>query len=599
MKTFEVPEGKRITILENGTEIEYVPDKEYSDDAECVLTDKIDITLSCPMDENKPFPYRAAVYVDKGGISKEKSVLAAVQGGSVTEEGMTGSLVHSESADFDAVIVSGGKYALKDVRIEMPSASDGKKICDFAGLGAAVAAFSGAEVRLENCEIETTGVGKTTIYADEGSDIVAVNCRLSAMGGKVYDGYSNNADFNHMVAPPWVLGITGNARGTNLMGCKASTALINCDIKAKNWAVVSTDNGEDMKLMIADSTLTLVGDPSEGKVNPYFKKYGSGYGTYVLFTDEVFYGVTMNVGTYICIDREGSAEYRSSRGTIRFVSPTTGKVLYEGEGKGNPCVLNSDAFGILAHFGPSKLVLREGTIMNTEDASFLVRCGGLDVDVIEGTKLNTKAGIIMQIIDDDDRLVGIDVDSDMELDFLSDFNEKPGWPSENGQITSQMPEEELPGDAGSEWLEDSGRDDVNFRAADVELVGDFLNGSGYYGQEAKKLYITLESGTILTGTVSATETIHVNEKGEQNTHFTENEYFYLGRVANRNYYNGDNDVSVRLCAGSVWNVTGEGILTSFTMEDGAVFRGALTVNGETIIPEAGKTYTGILIVNTV
>lgn len=597
MKVFDVPEGKRITVLENGAEVEYVPGKAYSDEAEGILTDKIEVTLSCPMSEDKPFPYRAAVYVDKNGVCKDKSAIAVVQGGVVNDAGMTDAMIRSQSPDFDAVIVSEGSYELKNVRIEMPTESDGKKICDFAGLGAAVAAFSGAEVHLENCDIETTGVGKTTLYADEGSDIVAVNCRLKAMGGKVYEGYSNNADFNHMVAPPWVLGIMGNARGTNLMGNKASTVLIDCDITARNWAVVSTDNGEDMHLVLADSTLTLVGDESERAVNPYFKKYGSGYGTYILGTSETFYGVTMNVGTYIAIDREGSAEYRSSKGTIRFVSPTTGKVLYEGEGKGQHCVLNSDAFGILAHFGPSTLTLREGTVMNTEDASFLVRAGGLDVNVIEGSELNSKAGILMQIIDDDDQTVGIDVESEIELDFHSDFYEKAGWPSENGQITSKMPEDELPEEVESEWLEGCGRDDVNFYAADVILKGDFYNGSGYYGQKAKELNITLAAGAVLLGTVSATETIHVNENGEQNTHFTEREYFYLGRVANRNFYNGDNNVSVRLGRGSVWNVTGEGILTSFVLEEGAQFNGNMTVDGVKLIPEAGKEYTGIIVVS--
>ena len=190
MKTFEAPQGKYVTVVENGVELEYVPGKEYSDDAEGFVTEKIDVVLSCPMDENKPFPYRAGVYVDENGIDEKKSVTAVIQGGELTNEGLTGAKIEAHSADFDAVIVNGGKFALRDVKIAMPTESNGKKICDFAGLGAAVAAFSGGEVRLDNCEIETTGVGKSTLYADNGADIVAVNCKLTAMGGEIYAGYS-------------------------------------------------------------------------------------------------------------------------------------------------------------------------------------------------------------------------------------------------------------------------------------------------------------------------------------------------------------------------------------------------------------------------
>ena len=126
----------------------------------------------------------------------------------------------------------------------MPTQSDGKNVCDFAGLGSAVAAFNGARVDLENCDITTEGVAKCMVYVDNASDVVIKNCRLEAKGGTLYDGYINSADFNFMVATPWVLGMTGNARGTNIMGDKTSMAVVDSDVKARNWGVLSTDNGE-------------------------------------------------------------------------------------------------------------------------------------------------------------------------------------------------------------------------------------------------------------------------------------------------------------------------------------------------------------------
>ena len=138
------------------------------------------------------------------------------------------------------------------------------------------------------------------------------------------------------------------------------------------------------------------------------------------------------------------------------------------------------------------------------------------------------------------------------------------------------------------------RFDVRFHAADTALTGDLLNGSGYYGQQAKQLYITLGKGAKLTGSVSATETIHVDENGRQITHFTIDEYYYLGRVANRVFFNGDNRVEVTLEPGSSWTVTKPGVITSLTVCEGAALHGKVRVDGVELIPEAGKTYTGII-----
>lgn len=546
----------------------------------------------------KTVPYRCAVSVNKDGLEETFCQPDAVQG-SFDAKGMRQASVSSEAPDFSAVLVDGAEYQIENTNIALLSKSDGKEVCDFVGLGSAVGAFDGAVVRIKDCDIRTEGVGKCTIFVDDGSDAVAENCTLTALGGKLYDGYINSADFNRMVAPPWVLGIAGNARGTNLMGDKASTALINCKVTAANWGALSTDNGERNLLTVADSTLTLTGCP-EDKKNPYFKTWGSGYGTYILGCHEVFQGVTMNVGTYIGIARDGSADYRSSRGTVRHISPSTGAVLYEGEGKGQNTVLNSDAFGIMAH-GWAAIRLTDGTEMNTRNAAFLCRSGGVKLLVDGGAKIKVEDGVLLQVMDDDDATVGVDWDNkEIEMAFHTEFKEPEGWPSENGQISSQMPPRPLPPPPppAEDGAEDDGPEppqfDVRFSAADTLLKGDIFNASGYYGQQAKQLYVTLDAGAELTGIITAAEAIHVDENGKQNTYFTSEQYYYLGHVANRPYFNEDNRVEVTLNEGSAWNVTGTGLLSSLTVMPGAVFNGKLTVDGKEIVPEFGKTYNGRL-----
>lgn len=559
---------------------------------------KLDVKFSCEMSPDKQIDFHSAMYVDANGLS-DLSETAVIQG-EYSAEGADGIVIESDDPGFNGIITEGVNFSLKNSKISLITKADGSEVCDFIGLGSAVAAYNDAHVEIENCEISTEGVAKCAIYADNGADVIVKDSKLSILGGKLYDGYVNTADFNFMVAPPWVLGITGNARGTNLMGRKASTVLVNTDVVARNWGVLSTDNGFENVLAVIDSDLTLVGDPEAEKVNPYYKKYGSGYGTYILGCDEEFHGVKMNVGTYIGIARTGNAIYKSSKGNLRVVS-AKGEVLYEGEGKGRISELNSDCFGIMAH-DISNLTFTEGTVMNTEHAAFLMRCGGINIDINDGSQINVKDGVILQIIDDDDATVGVDWGSKYELHFYTEFNEKAGWPSENGQISSMMPPPEMPpmppmDDGEPEPYMHEPMFFVNFKASDVTLNGSLYNGSGYYGQKAKQMYVTLGAGATLNGGISATETIHVNEKGEQNTHFTIDEYYYLGHVVNRVFFNGDNAAEVVLEAGSVWNVTEEGELTALTVNEGAVLNGKVTVDGEPIIPEAGKAYTGKIIVS--
>lgn len=587
--------NKLATYLRDGVEV-----KAGAENDQIVFTEPLEIVHSCELEKDKPLNWRAALYVNTDGIVPEKSAAGAVRDGKIAEACADGVSVEAHSDEFSALIVDGGQYTLKNARVSMPTKSDGKNVCDFAGLGSAVAAFNGGRVDIEDSEIVTEGVAKCMIFADNAADVVVKNCRMEAKGGTLYDGYINCADYNYMVAAPWVLGMTGNARGTNIMGDKTSMAVIDSDVKARNWGVLSTDNGEGNILAVIDSTLTVTGGEAENK-NPYHKTYGSGYGTYILGCDEDFRGVTIHAGTYVGIARDGNAVYRSSRGPIRVLSARSGEVLYEGEGKGNISRLHSDAFGIMAH-GEAELTLTDGTVMDTENAAFLLRSGGVHVRVEDGAQIRPKDGVLMQIIDDDDRTVGVSIHTDHGAQFNTEFFEKEGWPSENGQVTSMMPPPDPsdmpppPPKSEDDEPREPRRYDTSFTAADVELTGDIYNGSGYFGQKAKELVVTLRSGTVLTGAISATEIIHVDETGAQNTHFTSEEYWYLGHVKNRPYCHGKNTVEVVLESGSVWNVKGEGILTSLTVMEGARLNGTVTLDDAELTPEPGRTYTGRIVV---
>lgn len=144
-----------------------------------------------------------------------------------------------------------------------------------------------------------------------------------------------------------------------------------------------------------------------------------------------------------------------------------------------------------------------------------------------------------------------------------------------------------------------------------ELSGDIYNGSGYYGQTAVGVEVNLGKDAVYHGAVAQTETIHTDainftskvlaegtsaEDAGQLTSFTIAEYYNIGHVANRFYNNGDNTLVMNLTDNAVWNVTGDCLLSTLTIAEGATVQGengtvTMTVDGaETEI--APGTYEG-------
>ena len=646
--SFTVPEGgleqqpgKLATMTVDGVETEPVPGQTYSGVVEITYTDAFDEAISSYTNRGAD-DYRAALYVTENGLDEDNSVLSAIQdhdGAAVwNDDGASNLYIHSESDGFSAVIVNNGSYTVDNARFEFLTDSDGHldtewtsgggsremswrtdTISDFSGLGAVVGAFNDSYVTVENADIETSGVAKLTLYADKGSDMVLTDSAIHADGGVIYDGYISTADQNKMVAPPWVLGITGNARATNMEGENTSFTVSNVDASAKQWGVLSTDAGKNMQMVVIDSTLTLTGADEDD--NPFIDNWGSGYGTYLIGSNgpakEYFYGVTFNVGTFASISTGGAAVYASSDftedkaakysdyitenldpdSTSRVVSENGALAVYAPDGSvngfadalvgtfagaGRPTIVNSDGFGIMTHSNGGDFVLTDGTQFNTRNAAFLLKGGDSTILVNDGSELNAADGVLVQMIDNDDTLVGVQmgVEHYNGPTFNTVYEEAEGWPGIDYEVIG---------------TEGTSVTDVHFDH--VKLTGDLYNATGYYSSTpARRLEVYLGEDTELTGAVSATSTVHVDENGEQICRFTQDEYYYLGHMANKPYHNGCNDVCVTLADNAVWNVTAEGILTELTIGEDAVFNGTLSVDGREISAEPG-TYSGRIIVS--
>lgn len=582
--------NKLVTVIANGVEVP--ADAKLYPQAKVVLTDGYEDCIAW-FTRRKGDPYRAALVIEKDGIVPNMSVTEAIQGGSYDDREARDIRVESHSDNFTAVLVNGGEYAVRDAQLVFDSKSDGRNVCDFNGLGAVVSAFNGAKVELENVDFFVRGVARPSVFVDSYANVLMKNCKMKVMGGELYGDYRNCCDQRQMVAPPWVLGLTGTARGINAMGDCGTLTIVDCDLAANQWGVISTDSGSDIVLTVIDSKLVTLGEGQKG--DPYALRFGSGYGSYVIDdVTEFFRGVHFQVGTYAAVICGGDAVYASSKGTFdihqHYFIPNPAKPefinhfgkVYPGydvgtkeepvfsgiEGKGQKTIIESDGFGFMSHDWGS-VTLLEGTEVHSKFSTFLLKAGNIRIDVDDAV-LDPGDNIILQLIDNDDSAVGVFFDPPWVPDgnlrpehiygpfFNTEFNERPGYPGIDY---------DAPGTLGEEKV------DATFR--NVKLKGNFYNASGYAsdrrGGDAQGRPLTLVFGenAELQGAIASTSVIHVNEKGEQNTHFTMKEYYHLGHVANKVHFNGVNTIDVTLEANATWVVTGPSLISSLSIGSGA------------------------------
>lgn len=578
--------GCRLTMTVNGVEMDIAPG-EYKGRVVLEPTEAYHRIGAFLMAGEDDFDYRAGLYVDENGINTARSAFSAITGGTYSATRAEGVEITSKSRDFNGIILSGPiKYHIKNCRFSFPSNNDGRVGCDFTGYGAVIYALCGAEVLIEDCEFYTEGVVRPCVYVDEHTNVIMKNCRYLVTGGTLFKEYKSNAETDKMVAAPWVLGVKGNCRGVNLMGFNSSLTIVDSHCAASGWGVVSTDIGTNQKLTIIDSVLEVPLDDKD-RNNPFLRRYGPGYGTYstgdYANCREYFYGVHFKVGTYGTIINQGDATYASSNGEIFVECPDEypGKELFRTKGRGQKTIIDSDGFGIMTH-GCGSIHITDGTEVNSDRATFLVRSTDVNIRVDGKAKLYPANGIIIQMADNDDDLVGIaNPEEPFGCTFNTIYKEPKGWPSENGSVTGSS----------------SGKG-VTFFAKDVELVGDFLNGTGYFGKPSNFLRITLSEGASLVGNVAATETRHVDEEGKQKITFTSEEYYYIGSVENQLYTNGHNRVSVALTDNAQWTVREKSLLNELIVMDQALLcapegkKLTVYVNGEPIQWERNKIYKG-------
>ena len=200
--------------------------------------------------------FRQALFLDKSGVVEDKSVLPAAGKYSLRDGVITGVKIKSDDESFNGIYATGGTYSIRQPVIDFV----GNGGNDFAGYGAAImSAGKDTTLIIDGGKIHTRGAVRTAAVADKGSHLIVKNSEIEAHDGKLPADYLPNVMPGKMMSVPWMLGLSGNSRGTNLLGDNTSAAYINSTVSAENWGALSNDIGSMAKLTVIDSRANITG----------------------------------------------------------------------------------------------------------------------------------------------------------------------------------------------------------------------------------------------------------------------------------------------------------------------------------------------------
>jgi hypothetical protein len=539
------PAGHSLTMTVDGVESDIKPGK-YKGNIILTVTDEYPIKFSDLLIHH----FRQAILLDKNGIVKEKSVLAAAGNYSLKDGVLTGAHIESIGENFNGILVTGGAYTIKNAVIDFV----GNGGNDFAGYGAGIMS-DGKDTSLivDGATIQTHGAIRTAVIGNNGSNLIVKNSRISTASGVLPEGYVSNVSFGEMMDAPWMLGIKGNVRATDVLGDNTTCTYINSDISSNGWGVLSVDMSHNIKLTAINSRISVTGK--------------AGYGSYAIGNStNSFYGSVIDVPTHGLIVTGGHGIFAASTPeNVAGLNADLKLHLTDAELaslKPAQTRVNSARFGVMI-WGEATIKISDGTIFNTGEATFMVKGSPADIDVdgSKGAQLNSANGVILQAINNDDpgpvlvdgirENIGVYHDPAAAPEKVKDF-----------ELTAQH------------------KSDIVARFSNITLHGNFYNavrGQMVGGPEggaapdpnappakASGMNLVLNfDNSAVTGTITAARARHVKNP------ITPADYLMVAEVVNTPEAAVNNGVVVSLTH-STWTVTGTSYLTSLTLANNSI-----------------------------
>lgn len=518
--------------------------------------------------------FRTAVAIENGKYVADKSVASAVAAGTVTDASAKDVKITSVGEKFNGIMVTGdSRFSYSIINPVINFTGNGAN--DFVGYGAGIMTDGKAEVTIENAKINNRGVVRTAIYVGGDSIAKINNSYIEVYNGKLPDGYEFSVAPGKMMEVPWMLGVTGNLRATNLTG-NGTAYYTNTYFKVQGWGALSTDNVSTTPRLYATKCTVDVTE--------------SGYGAFTLGTNiSTFSNCTFNVKDYGIISQDGSSVF------------TDGTVV------------NSQRFGAMYWGSGAKLTIDKGSVFNTKSTAIQLKGGATDI-VVDNAKLNPANGIILQMIanDDPNQMGGGGGPGGMP----GAPGGAPGGAPQGGAPGGMPSGGGAPGGAGGAPGGPGGAGggmpgggpggagggsaagkDINAAFSNMTLTGDIINAN----TASSALTVTFKNATV-TGAITTAKATHtLGPKGEAVDMKHPELYYLIGDVKNTYCATDDKKgVTVSLDGKSVWSVDKTSYLTELTIAaDGSITspkgsKVTMTVDGVAKEIKAG-TYKGKIV----
>ena len=179
-----------------------------------------------------------------------------------------------------------------------------------------------------------------------------------------------------MMDVPWMLGLSGNVRTTNLLGASTRATFVNSTISSEKWGALSVDGGSYCTLTAINSRIANTG--------------GQGYGSYAIGNvTEHFLGCTFDVGDYALIHWGARAHYGdSTREAVAALNESLELGLTDAELRKlpvRPTTVDAGRFMVL-WYNAGSVTIDGGTQVRTGETAFMCKAvaGNVTVDGSEG-----------------------------------------------------------------------------------------------------------------------------------------------------------------------------------------------------------------------
>lgn len=548
------PEGKQLVMSIGGVTVDAAPGR-YSGDIHFSVVDDI----TAPFFMGGMSHFKTVASIRDGKYIPESSVPRALVSGSVEDGKSENAVICSRSDGINGFYMGGeGDYSISGAKIDL--LGDGEN--DFIGHAAGVMVNDKMNVTVSDSEFIVRGVARPAFCSGGNSVATLNNVTIRAYNGTLPADYKDSIMPGDMICVPWMLGLRGNCRATNLLDYGVAY-WNNCKLYAEGWGVLSTDGVDICRLYVKDSHIEITGT--------------SGYGAFSIGDcHDYFDNCTFKMTDYALIAANDNACGSFSNGTV----------------------VDSKRFGVMFFNNVGEVNVTDSTF-NTEKTTFIVKGCAPEITVKNAT-LNAGNGKIIQLFNCDD----------------------PGGPA--GYYCDPVETDEF--DPEHDRTKGEKGIDLIAGFANMEINGSFYNGSsnskgdtgpamempppppppaggdmppmeppGPRYEGVRNMCLNFEDVRI-TGIISAAKSTHrVGKVSQDNCE-------ELGEIDDVACEAINNGVNVTLDSKSLWTVTGTSYLTSLVIADGATVCGidgktaVMTVDGAEM-PIAPGEYKGSITIS--